>query len=71
MKEFYSALKPFVNHKTQWDAFVNVLEHYCDEYQRLLEQSSDSIDIHRAQGSVAVIKKMKKLREHVNASDSK
>jgi len=69
MKEFYSALKPFVNHNTQWNAFANLLDQYIDQYQRLLEQSSDPTELYRAQGSIVCLKKLKKLRDSVNLEE--
>lgn len=65
--QWLSALKPFVNSTTQWDAFVAMLDHNIDMQHKLLEQSGDLPTITRAQGVVGMLKRLKNLRTEVNA----
>lgn len=62
-----NALKSFVNTNTQWDAFVEMIDERINLQQKLLEQSSDLPTINRAQGQIACLRKMKQLRDEVNA----
>lgn len=65
---YLSALKPFANTPTQWDAFVEMIDMRIDLQQKLLEQSTDLPTINRAQGQIACLRKMKQLRDEVNAA---
>lgn len=51
-----------------WDAFVEMLDRSINLYQRKLEQSSDPVDIYRAQGSLHALKALKNLKDEINAA---
>ena len=60
------SLKSFVNDKPQWDAFCEELDVWITEQHKSLEQAEHSIDVHRAQGSIATLRRLKYLRDKVN-----
>jgi hypothetical protein len=62
------SLKAFVNNKAQWDAFCEELDILILEQQRRLEQSEVAIDLHRCQGSIATLRRLKYLRDKVNGT---
>jgi hypothetical protein len=37
----------------------------------MLEQSSDTITLHRSQGAIAILQRLKLLREEVNGEEKK
>jgi hypothetical protein len=62
------SLKSFVNNTAQWDAFCADLDILILEQQRRLEQSEVAIDLHRCQGSISTLRRLKYLRDKVNGS---
>jgi uncharacterized protein YcbK (DUF882 family) len=62
-----SKLKTLVNNKRQWDAFNNYLDWIIVQQQSGLEQNIDVVSIYRAQGSISTLRKLKQLRDEVNA----
>ena len=56
-----------VNHKLQWDAFNEYLDWTIVQQQASLEQNTDTVQIHRAQGAISTLRKLKQLRDEVNA----
>ena len=60
------SLKSFVNNKAEWDAFCEELDILILEQQRRLEQSEAAIDLHRCQGAIATLRRLKYLRDKVN-----
>ena len=60
------SLKAFVNTKPQWDAFCEELDVWIADQHKNLEQAEHSIDVHRAQGSIATLRRLKYLRDKVN-----
>jgi hypothetical protein len=66
-KPFLPKLKGFVNTKTQWDAYTDSLDFYIELYQKKLEQSSDMVELHKAQGAIHALRQLKYLRDEVNA----
>ena len=68
-KQAVSRLKPLCNNKRQWDALLEYLECHVNEHRLTLEQSDDPIKMHRAQGAIAALKKLKYLRDEANAGN--
>lgn len=60
------SLKAFVNDKPQWDAFCSELDVWIFEQHKRLEQADNTIEINRAQGSIATLRRLKHLRDKVN-----
>jgi hypothetical protein len=65
-KEMYSKLKPLVSNSKQWEHFNNYLDALIEQQHRTLEQGDNTILMHRAQGAIAVLRSLQKLREAVN-----
>ncbi len=66
-KAYLPKLKGFVSSHTQWDAFVEALDHSIELYQKKLEQSADVVELHKAQGAIQALRHLKYLRDEVNA----
>ena len=59
-------LKKLVNDKALWDNFI---EHVDDAIQKnhvALEQSDNHVVIHRLQGAIGALRRLKYLREEMN-----
>ena len=65
-KQAVSRLKPLCNNKRQWDALLEYLECNVDEWRNTLEQSTDAVKMHQAQGAIAALRKLKYLRDEAN-----
>jgi len=59
-------LKPLVNDKTLWEAFLKELEIRLSAVHTQMEQSLDAESLYRLQGQAAALRKLKQLREYVN-----
>jgi hypothetical protein len=68
-KELLNKLKPLVSNNRQWDNFNKYLDALIEQNQRGLEQSDNTILMHRAQGAIAILRSMKNLRDAVNGSE--
>jgi hypothetical protein len=60
-------LKPFVNDKNLWSDFLEELDMRIEVCHKRLEQVTDMTDIYQTQGEVRALKKLKQLRDKVNA----
>ena len=60
------SLKPFVNDKAQWDAFCAELDERISSTHKTLESLTDISEIHRCQGYIQALRKLKYLRDVVN-----
>ena len=65
-KQAVSRLKPLCNNKRQWDALLEYLECHIDEHRITLEQADTPVAMHRAQGAIAALRKLKYLRDEAN-----
>lgn len=65
-KQVASRLKPLCNNPDQWEAFCAFLDMNIEMQQAALEQADNSIVMHRAQGSIATLRKLKQLRDEAN-----
>jgi hypothetical protein len=66
-KQVVSHLKPLCNNKKQWDAFCEYLNILISEQHKKLEQAEDVASLHRAQGAVQVLNRVKLLRDEALA----
>lgn len=57
-----------VSNNRQWEAFSSFVDMAIEQHQRVLEQSDDTITMHRQQGAIAALRKLKYLRDEVNGS---
>jgi hypothetical protein len=69
-QQILSKLKPWVNNNHQWEAFNNYLDEAIETQHRALEQADDNIMMYRAQGAIAVLRRLKILRDEVHGSES-
>lgn len=60
------SLKQWVNDKNTMDEFVKHLDDLIFLQHKTMEQTDEPVDMYRAQGSIATLKKLKLLRETVN-----
>jgi hypothetical protein len=67
-KQILSKLKPWVGNNRQWQAFNDYIDLLIEQQHKALEQSDNNIMMYRSQGSVAVLRKLKTLREEVNGT---
>ncbi len=65
-KELLSKLKPLVNSKNQWVDFTDYIDCIISQHHKVLEQSSDIVIIHQAQGAISTLRRLKLLRDEVN-----
>jgi hypothetical protein len=63
-----SKLKVLVNNKRQWDAFNNYIDWSISQQQANLEQNIDMVNVHKAQGAIHILRRLKQLRDEVNAN---
>jgi tRNA splicing ligase len=66
--DYYYQLTDLVNKKNKWDAFNIVLDNYISFHQKTLEQSNDVAELHKAQGAITALRKLKYLKEEVNGT---
>ena len=64
--QILSKLKPWVNNNRQWQAFNDYVDYAIEQQQKALEQADHAVVIHRSQGTIAALRKLKFLREEVN-----
>ena len=57
------------NHK-QWEQFSNYLDYLINEQHRVVEQADNMIVVHRAQGCILALRRLKRLRDEVNSNGS-
>lgn len=57
-----------VGNNRQWEAFNSYLDYTIEQQQKALEQTDNSILMYRSQGAIAVLRKLKLLRDEVNGS---
>jgi hypothetical protein len=55
------------NHK-QWEQFSNYLDFLINEQHRVVEQADSMIVVHRAQGCILALRRLKRLRDEVNSN---
>jgi hypothetical protein len=67
-KQILSKLKPLVNNNRQWEAFNSYIDYLISQQQKSLEQSDNTILIHRSQGAVSALRKLKYLRDEINGT---
>jgi hypothetical protein len=61
-------LKPLVNNKDQWDSFSDYINYLIAQNHVVMEQTSDLVILHRSQGAITMLKRLRQLRDAVNAN---
>jgi hypothetical protein len=54
-----------VSNQAQWDKFEKYLDTLIDQQHRVMEQSDNIVSVHRAQGAVYQLRRLKLLRDEV------
>jgi len=54
-----------VGNNRQWDHFSKYLDSIIDQQHKVLEQTEDMVAVHKAQGAIDMLRKIKRLREDV------
>jgi len=67
MKTYLPKLKGLTTTPHQWDAFVEMLDYQVEQHQRKLEQSTEMIEVFKAQGAIAALRQLKYLKDEINA----
>jgi len=57
-----------VGNNRQWEAFNSYIDYTIEQQQKALEQADNNILMYRSQGAIAVLRKLKLLRDEVNGS---
>ena len=53
----------------QWDHFSNYLDVLIAQQHKILEQSENIITVHKAQGAVETLRKIRRLRDDVSKAE--
>ena len=61
-------LKKLVNDKALWDNFIEYLDDAISKNHTALEQSDNHVVIHRLQGAIGALRRLKYLREEMNGT---
>jgi hypothetical protein len=61
-----SKLKPLVNNKDQWDSFSDYINYLIAQNHVVMEQTNDLVILHRSQGAIMMLKRLRQLRDSVN-----
>ena len=64
-KQILSHLKPLVDNLKLWNSFNDYIDHLVEQDHKKLEQAENTQDMYRAQGSIAMLKRLKYLRDEV------
>jgi len=63
-----SKLKPLVNNKDQWDSFSDYINFLIAQNHAVMEQTNDLVILHRSQGAIMMLRRLRQLRDAVNAN---
>lgn len=61
-------LKPLVNDKQLYDAFLQHIDDLIYLQHKQMEQATEPVIFYRAQGAITTLRKLKLLRETVNGA---
>ena len=65
-KEILSNLKPLVNHQLHLNKYLDAL---IEQHHKAMEQADDIVVLHRTQGAIGALRRLKFLREEVLGKD--
>ena len=66
-----SKLKPLVNNKDQWDSFSDYINYLIAQNHAVMEQTNDLVILHRSQGAIMMLRRLRQLRDAVNNGNIK
>ena len=58
-----------MSNNRQWEAFSSYIDLAIEQHQKVLEQSDDTIMMHRQQGAITALRKLKYLRDEIHGSE--
>jgi uncharacterized protein YbgA (DUF1722 family) len=64
--EQYQKLKPFVNSIPQWEVFSDLVDFYIERQHKIMEQTNNVAELHKAQGALATLRQFQNLKDVVN-----
>ena len=59
-----------VNNNRQWQAFSDYLDLVICQQHKALEQADHTVMMHRSQGAIAALRKLKYLRDEINGTST-
>ena len=62
-------LKQLVNDTTLWNNFLEYIDDAIAKNHTALEQSDNHVVIHRLQGAIGALRRLKYLREEMNGTE--
>ena len=62
-------LKKLVNDKALWDNFLEYIDNNIAKNHTALEQADNAVIIHRLQGAIGALRRLKYLREEMNGTE--
>ena len=65
-KAILSNLKPLVNHQLHLNKYLDAL---IEQHHKAMEQADDNVVLHRTQGAIGALRRLKFLREEVLGKD--
>ena len=68
-KEIFNKLKGLVSNSRQWDHFSKYIDTLIEQQHKILEQSDSIVSVHKAQGAVEILRKIRRLREDVGKAE--
>ena len=54
-----------MSNQRQWGQFSNYIDYLIDQQHRTMEQTENVIAMHRAQGSIYTLRRLKLLRDEI------
>ena len=57
-----------VNNKDQWDSFNDYINYLIAQNHSIMEQTNDLVILHRSQGAILILRRLRLLRDAVNNS---
>ena len=58
-----------MSNNRQWEAFSSYIDLAIEQHQKVLEQSDGTIMMHRQQGAITALRKLKYLRDEIHGSE--
>ena len=65
-KAILSNLKPLVNHQLHLNKYLDAL---IEQHHKAMEHADDTVVLHRTQGAIGALRRLKFLREEVLGKD--
>ena len=65
-KQILSQLKPLVNNPKLLNSFNDYIDALIEQQHKALEQTDNTVMMHRSQGAIATLRRLKLLRDSVN-----